>query len=243
MIKKPLDLYNTSFRMRLTIAFTVIFSIILIVLSLITSTYTTQKYEDLSYRYCNKMVEGNILLLDRYLSQVQTLSNIIAKDSDILEAVRYRNNHLQVDYSVELFNQRKVATKLKQLDSQTIASNALIIGANNKPIYYYIKSPVPDYDFGKQSWFFSTYRSTDFQIRFTDEHTTDYLIHPLHKKTVSIITPITQGDYKMENLAYLMCDLNMDMLFSQSKGTTQIETGIIHGDQTLYFPQGTGFTE
>ena len=85
-------------------------------------------YPRQSYEYCKRIVKANITLIDNYFAQLKNISGIVAGDADIIQAVSYRNKTEDIDYSIELYNQRRVASKIKQLDVLSDITNAVIIG-------------------------------------------------------------------------------------------------------------------
>lgn len=232
-----------SFRLRMVLVFGAFFSALLIVFSGLLTSYNMQKFEVQSDDYSSQIVKTNISLLDRYLLQVQTISEIIANDADVLEAVNYRADHKEIDYAIELYNQRKVLDKLKRFDILTTVSNVLIVDQIGQPIYFRLKSPVREYQFEGEHWFLQTPERGGHLTYFTGEHSTDYLLDPDQAMTVSAVTPILRGQYKKQEIGYLICDLDMAMLLSGDQRSEYIQMAVYSGDQMLYFPIGSGLSE
>ncbi|CAH0121923.1 hypothetical protein PAE9249_04458 [Paenibacillus sp. CECT 9249] len=121
-----------SLRKQMIISFSAIFILLIVLFGSLILKYNISNYQKQSYDYILKIVKANILLIDNYFEQLINVSKIVASDSDIMKAVTYRNSVDEVDYSVELYNQRNVASKIKQLDVLGSIENALIIGNNNE---------------------------------------------------------------------------------------------------------------
>lgn len=126
-----------SLRKQIIISFSVAFMIITALFGGGLYVYNSYHYPRQSYEYCQKIVKANIRLIDNYFTQLRDISGIVAADTDIVQAVAYRNKTKSIDYSIELYNQRRVASKIKQLDVLSDITNAVIIGRNGEYLYYY----------------------------------------------------------------------------------------------------------
>lgn len=170
------------------------------------------------------------------MDQLITVSKIVANDQDIINAVTYRNSVQEIDYSVELYNQREVASKIKQLDVLGNITNALIIGNNHEYLYYYGSSPVRGYRFDQQDWFNKAAYMEDKYIRFTNFHPTDYLLNYRNRKTVSVITPIINANqYYAAERTFLMTDFNLDPILSDKNGQGNMQIAIYDGVNPVHF--------
>jgi two-component system sensor histidine kinase YesM len=199
--------------------------------------YNADLAERRNYDYCSQTVASSILLMDHYIDQLRTISNVIANDRDIINAVNYRNSVSVIDYTIELYSQRRVADKIRQLDLLKIVTNAYIIGANYQSLYHYGMSPVVDFDFSAYEWFTSLRTSRDNAAMFTNFHDTEYILNRNTGQTVSLITMIrdsrriTGGSY-----AYLMCDFDLDSVLARNFGENQVYLAIYDGNDPIYFP-------
>lgn len=226
------------------ISFSAIFILLIVLFGSLILKYNISNYQKQSYDYILKIVKANILLIDNYFEQLINVSKIVASDSDIMKAVTYRNSVDEVDYSVELYNQRNVASKIKQLDVLGSIENALIIGNNNEYLYYYGSSPVKGYNFGEQEWFAEAAVSEDQFVRFTNFHSTDYLLNHWSDETVSIITPIFDANpYNLSKRAYLMCDFNLDPIISDRSGKGSTQIAIFDGIHPVHFADNSRLSQ
>ncbi|GAB6992643.1 cache domain-containing sensor histidine kinase [Paenibacillus pini] len=233
-----------SLRKQMIFSFSTVFILLIVIFGSLILNYNISNYQKQSFDYVQKIVKANISLSDNYLEQLITVSKIVANDSDILKAVTYRNSVKEVDYSVELYNQRNVAAKIKQLDVLNDITNALIIGNDDEYLYYYGSSPVRGYHFGAQEWFTNANLMSNKYIHFTNFHPTDYLLNDKNKQTVSVIVPILNANqYSISKRAYLMCDFNLDPIIvdSSSKGNSQI--AIFDGTNPVYFTNKSWLAE
>ncbi|OAB47540.1 cache domain-containing sensor histidine kinase [Paenibacillus antarcticus] len=225
-----------SLRKQIILSFSTVFILLIVIFGGLILNYNISNYQKQSYDYVQKIVKANISLSDNYLEQLINVSKIVANDSDILKAVTYRNSVEEVDYSVELFNQRNVAAKIKQLDVLNDITNALIIGNDDEYLYYYGTSPVRGYNFGTQEWFTNANLMGNKYFRFTNFHPTDYLLNDKNKQTVSVIVPILNSNqYSISKPAYLMCDFNLDPIMVDSSGKGNSQIAIFDGINPVYF--------
>lgn len=215
----------------MVISFSVICILLMILLGGLILNNNITNYQKQSYDYIYKIVKVNIQMADNYFEQLTNISKIIANDQAIIRAVNYRNSVNEVDYSVELYNQREVDAKIKQLNVLGDISNAIIIGANNEYLYYYGSSPVKGYNFAQQLWFVNSIKDNSNYIRFTNFHPTDYLLTAKKQETVSIITPILSlNPYGEPKSSYLMTDFNLRPVISHKDDQGRVQIAIYDGN-------------
>ncbi|MBQ4901273.1 sensor histidine kinase [Paenibacillus sp. Marseille-P2973] len=225
-----------SLRQQMIFSFSIVFIALIVVFGSLILNYNISSYQKQSYDSINKVVKANLSLIDNHLDQLITVSKIVANDQDIINAVTYRNSVQEIDYSVELYNQREVASKIKQLDVLGNITNALIIGNNHEYLYYYGSSPVRGYRFDQQDWFYKAAYMEDKYIRFTNFHPTDYLLNYRNRKTVSVITPIINANqYYAAERTFLMTDFNLDPILSDKNGQGNMQIAIYDGINPVHF--------
>lgn len=225
-----------SLRQQMIFSFSIVFIALIVVFGSLILNYNISSYQKQSYNSINKVVKANLSLIDNHLDQLITVSKIVANDQDIINAVTYRNSVQEIDYSVELYNQREVASKIKQLDVLGNITNALIIGNNHEYLYYYGSSPVRGYRFDQQDWFNKAAYMEDKYIRFTNFHPTDYLLNYRNRKTVSVITPIINANqYYAAGRTFLMTDFNLDPILSDKNGQGNMQIAIYDGINPVHF--------
>lgn len=227
-----------SLKQRMILFFSIGFSILLMGFAMIFGAFVLYKVQEQSYDYCDRIVKSNITMIDHYFDQIKTISKMVAMDKDVIDAVTYRNSNSTIDYSIELYNQRKVADKLKQLNVLNTITNGAIIGDKGEYLYYYGQSPNPDYSFATQEWFVNAASTPDYSVKFTNFHYTDYLLEYKDNRTVSLITPILNANqYLFTKRAYLLCDFNLEQLLiqSNSKDVEDVEIGVYDGANPIYF--------
>jgi two-component system sensor histidine kinase YesM len=175
--------------------------------------------------------------MDHHFDQLRTIASVIAIDQDIVRAVDYRSNSGEIDFAVELYNQRRVAEKFQQLNVLRIITNANIIGTNYKSLYYYGMSPVRDFDFAGCSWLDSLRLSDDKGVFFTHFHGTEYLLNSKGDRTVSLLVPIHNiGRYAGSAAGYLLCDFDLESILAKNIQESNVWTAIYDGSEEIYFP-------
>lgn len=225
-----------SLNKQMILYFSIAFSVISIIFGIGILTYNTNSFLKQSYDYCQKNVESNIMLVDNYLEQIKNVSRIIANDTNIIEAVSYRNNTEAIDYRKELEYQRYVTDKIKQVDVLGSIENSLIIGDDHTCLYYYGNSPKKEYDFSRQQWFMDVIGNNGYSTHFTYYHPTDYLLTDGDGETVSIITPIVNPSLYVETKrAYFMCDFKLESILTDGADQGNIHIAIYDGQNPVYF--------
>lgn len=227
-----------SLRKQIAISFSVAFMIIIALFGGGMYVYNSYHYPKQSYEYCKRIVKSNIMLIDNYFTQLKNISGIVAGDPDIIQAAAYRNKAESIDYSIELYNQRRVSSKIKQLDILSDISNAVIIGRNGQYLYYYGTSPVRGYNFHEQEWYQQVMGNGEPTVRFTNFHQTDYLLNDRDNRSVSIITPIRDANqYIMTEPSYLLCDFYLEPIIAEKDQDSDTQIAIYDGTSPVYFPE------
>ena len=237
-----------SLRRKLILVYSTAFSIILILFGGVVTFYNANLAVQNNYAYCSRIVASNILLMDYHFDQLRTIASVIAIDKDIVRAVEYRRDVKDIDYAIELYNQRRVIDKIRQLDILGIITNANIIGTNYRSLYYYGMSPVKDFDFAACEWFdslkLSGKLSGDRGALFTRFHGTEYLLNDRGGQTVSLIIPIRNIEqYAGGAIAYLMCDFDLNSILAKYIRESYVWTAIYDGPEPIYFPASGRLSE
>ena len=231
-----------TLRWKLVLGFTISFSILLTVFGFLILQNNGTRYRNQSYAYCRKIVEANISLLDTYFEHLSNMTKIIVSDRDIIHAVNYREKTEDIDYSIELYNQRKVAEKMLQFDVLGHVKNAIIVGSDGKYLYYSDKSPKIGYNFQLQDWYRAA--TPAYAPTFMNYHPTDYLLSGDGKDSVSIISPImNMNSYFSGKSSYLLMDFSLKPILASFEGPGETELAIYAGTERVYFPPDTEITE
>ena len=226
-----------TLRRKLILVYTTAFSIILVLFGVVVTFHNANLAVQNSYAYCSRIVASNILLMDNYFDQLRTIASVIAIDKDIVRAVEYRNRAGDVDYAVELYNQRRVSDVIRQLNILGIITNANIIGIDNKSMYYYGLSPVKNFDFASCAWFNSLELTEVKGALFTHFHGTEYLLNDRGGRTVSLFISVRNIEqYAGGAIAYLMCDFDLDSILEKNTRESNVWTAIYDGSEQVYFP-------
>jgi two-component system sensor histidine kinase YesM len=223
--------------------FSVALSSIIAVFGSVILNYGIDAFRSQSYAYCRQIVESNIGLMDTYFSQMKDVSMIIANDADVIEAVNYRNGTQKADYGKELYYQRRVTDKMKQIDVLGNVETSLIVGNRYQCLYYYGISPKKNYNFKNQKWFLDAIRQDGYTAHFTGYHDTDYLLSGTHGKDISIITPILNtSQYATTQAAYFLCDFQLSSVISGARPGSNVSIAVYDGRTPIYFPNGIRLT-
>lgn len=221
--------------------FSLVFFILIIVLGMIIMQYSSKRYQDQSYQYLRNTVELNIRLLDKYFSSLQNVAMLIVSGQDVRTAVAYRNQHTEIDYSIELYNQRNVDEALLQLKILPYIKNAAIIGSGGKALYSYKEHVDENYNFGKQEWFKAIKNMEETSIRnsyFSGYHPTDYLVNSEGIDTISMVTPIQNKlTFDFKNNSYLVCDIDLSPILLANTGREEVQLAINNGTEWLHLPK------
>jgi len=228
-------LQRTSLKRQMIAYFSVAFSLVFIVFGSVTLSYNSNSFREQSYDYCRQIVATRIALIDTYFLQLQNVSRIIVGDADVVDAVAYRNSTEVTDYAAELYRQRAIINKIKQVDVLGNIDTTLIIGGDYQYLYYYGLSPSRGYDFSQARWFLDAAPARDLTARFTGLHDTDYLLGDT-LPTVSLIAPIINvAQYGASPLAYLLFDFRLEPILEAEQAPDSIQIAIFDGDAPVYF--------
>ncbi|QCJ40806.1 HAMP domain-containing protein [Bacillus sp. S3] len=224
--------------------FSLIFFFMIILIGIIIMQYSNERYQEQSYQYLRNTVESNISLLDKYFSSLQNVARLIVSDQDVRTAVAYRNQVKEIDYSIELYNQRNVDEKLQQLKIMPYIKNAVIIGSNQKGLYSYKGNVKEDYDFARQKWFNSLKNIGKVSISgsyFSGFHPTDYLLNGEREDTISMVTPIqNKVSYDFKNNSYLLCDVDISSILLANTGENGVQLVINNGTEWIHLSDLAG---
>ncbi|WP_423334949.1 sensor histidine kinase [Neobacillus sp. 19] len=216
----------------------------IILIGIIIMQYSNERYQEQSYQYLRNTVESNISLLDKYFSSLQNVARLIVSDQDVRTAVAYRNQVKEIDYSIELYNQRNVDEKLQQLKIMPYIKNAVIIGSNQKGLYSYKGNVKEDYDFARQKWFNSLQNIGKVSISgsyFSGFHPTDYLLNGEGEDTISMVTPIqNKVSYDFKNNSYLLCDVDISSILLANTGENGVQLVINNGTEWIHLSDLAG---
>ncbi|WP_048824023.1 sensor histidine kinase [Bacillus sp. B-jedd] len=221
--------------------FSIVFFILIIVFGLIIMQYSSKRYQDQSYQYLRNTVELNIRLLDKYFSSLQNVAMLIVSGQDVRTAVAYRNQHKDIDYSIELYNQRNADEALQHLKTVPYIKNAVIIGSDGKALYSYKEHVNENYNFGKQEWFKQIKNMEETSIRnsyFTGFHPSDYLVNGKGADTISMVTPVQNKlAFDFKNNSYLICDVDLSPLLLANTGREEVQLAINNGTEWIHLPE------
>lgn len=213
----------------------------LILVSVIILRYTNSHFQEQSYDYLKDLAQSHIDSLDKNFIQLQRYALLIANNKDVQEAVYYRNNTQDIDYSIELYNQRAVDDKLQQLKSTPNIVNAFIIGAKNEALYSLNGDVKLSYSFSHNKWF-RDFKEAEKQTGsisyFTDFHEIDYLLGQSEMKTISMLTPIPNKIlYNSLDHSYIMSDIDLSLTLLDATGEHDVQIGIHNDNEWLLSPE------
>lgn len=224
-----------TLRQKLVIWFSLAFCGIIAGFGILVLRNNGDRYQQQSYAHCRRIVQANIDLADNYFEQLSNVVYIVVSDQDIITSVNYRMNNPDVDYSIELYNQRKVEAKIKQFDVLENVKNAIIVGPSGEYLYYYGASLVQGYAFDEQPWFME---ATDTnRMRFVNYHPTDYLLNGSEKQTVSLVVPILNASqYFLAETAYLLCDFSLEPILVDPGRDGEVQIAVYNGKDPVHIP-------
>ena len=228
-----------TLRQKLVIGFSLAFCGIIAGFGVLVLHNNGERYQRQSYAYCRRIVQANIDLTDNYFEQLRNVVRIVVSDQDIINAVNYRVHNPDIDYSIELYNQRKVAAKIKQFDVLGDVKNAIIVGPGGEYLYYYGTSLARGYAFGEQAWFSGAVGTN--RMEFINYHPTDYLLGSTGEQTVSLVAPIlNSSQYFLADPAYLLCDFSLEPILGDPGRDGEVQIAVYSGSDPVYVPAQLG---
>lgn len=210
-------------------------------MSVLILRYTNRHFQEQSYEYLSYLVQSHIDSLDQRFSQLQNYALFIANNKDVQDAVYYRNNTENIDYSIELFNQRNVDAKLFQLKTMPNIENAIIIGINNQALYSLRENTKVNYNFTNDEWFkeFKKKKKESGRISyFTGHHDVNYMAQNYEDQIISMLTPIpSRNPYTFTDLSYVMTDIKLSNTLFNSDHEHEVQMGIHDGKEWILLPE------
>lgn len=225
-------------------AFSLIFIVVLSIVGFIIFQMINQSFRSHSYQTLGHVVEANLDLLHNHLDNLDRFTNLIANDPDVQRAVGYRNRTKEIDYAIELGNQRLVHERLQQLTLVPYINNAYIIGESGHMLYSYKKNVRNQYNFYDAPWFQEVIENEQFSDNyFTGFHPTDYLLNELEKPTISIIRQIQNTFlFAPTDRSYLVYDIDLSAILLENTVDPDLNILINNGNEWVYLPDSLSLT-
>ncbi|SFS79344.1 two-component system, sensor histidine kinase YesM [Halolactibacillus miurensis] len=220
-------------------AFSLIFIVIISLVGMIMFHMINQSFRTHSDQTLGHVVEANLDLLHNHLDNLDRFTNLIANDPDVQRAVGYRNRTEQIDYAIELKNQRLVHERLQQLTLVPYIKNAYIIGESGHMLYSYKKNVRNEYNFYDAPWFSDVIENDRFSDNyFTGFHPTDYLLNHQEKQTISIIRQIQNTFlFAPTDRSYLVYDIDLSAILLENTLDQDLNILISNGTEWVYLPE------
>lgn len=205
------------------------FLVVILICIILFAFISAKLYQKQSYKFCENALILNINLIDNKLLEIQECQRIITQDPKIIEIVEYRKNN-DVDYSVELYNQRTIMERFQLLLRSSLIENAYIVDRNGE-CYYSFKSTVKSGELNKQEWFNQIVDISNMSISYISKvHDKSYLYNKSDKQVISMVMPINVlGDYPS---AYFVCDIDLEMILGNNP--SDINFALIDYDNGWY---------
>lgn len=195
---------------------------------------STQMYMKQAVEFCNDTVQLNLNVLNNRLLQIQEGQRWLTEDPQVKHAIQYREEHPQIDYSIELYNQRDIVDKFQNLARNTEIDNAYIINREKECLYSY-KGDVIGEKLQTQKWFQDIIDNVKLNISYISQiHDKSYLLNPSQEQCISMLMPIEnwKDGRLIRPKAYLVCDINLEEILSDE--ASDISFAILDQKHTWY---------
>ncbi|KSV60115.1 histidine kinase [Acetivibrio ethanolgignens] len=191
-------------------------------------------YSEQAFTFCENTVSLNLNLLENRLMQIQEIQRSIAEDSRIKEIIKYHAVNEEIDYSIELYQQREVADRFSLLFRSEGIDNAYIVDARGECLYTYKASLYPG-RLIEEEWFQEimekAYMSSSYISRVHDK---SYLLNGSKETCISMVMPITLGadGVVFSPKAYLVCDVSPGQILESS--SADIKFALLYAEEEWY---------
>lgn len=241
-------IFRKSIKNRITLYFSILFLSSIVIFGVISYNIFSNILTSELSSYTSKIVDEARINLDSYFSQIETLMQITASNSILLDAVK---NYSNSNYSVKLYSDRVIQDFLQDTMKINPKIKDIIIVDNRGFAYEYTgRALKQDYNFFKQTWF-PHYSDKVFKAVYVGLHSQDYYLIPTDENEGSVISAIIPiADFmnpKKPFYATVIFNLNVSKVEEINKEITLEKTGFFlildnHG-QAIYRPHNYQFFE
>ena len=199
---------------------------------------SNRMYTQQVINFCENVVRLNLDILDNKLLSIQESQRTITEDSQLKKIIEYRSkieDMENIDYSIELFNQRVISDKFQILIRNREIENAYIVNEEGDCFYWY-KKPIRQGEIAKELWYQNVLKNMSLSTSYISEvHDKRYLINPSKEKCISMVMPIILGSQQIafSPKAYLICDVNLKAILDNN--VSDIDFALLNSSKQWYY--------
>lgn len=207
------------------------FLIIILISTLSFAFFSSVVYKNQTQEFSKEILKLNIDLLDSKLREIKESQKAIVNDSRVRDILKYREENKDLDYSIELYNQRVIMERFNLLLNSLKLDNAYIVNREGE-IYYSYKESFKSKSIRDRIWFKEIVDTAILGTAYISKvHGNDYTFTKNKKQYISIVMPFSRFDTLPQE--YLICDLSLDS-FLKENIYDGINFAFVEGDGRCY---------
>lgn len=207
------------------------FLIIILISTISFAFFSSVIYKKQTQEFSQEILKLNIDLLDGKLIEIRESQKAIVNDSGVREILKYREENKDLDYSIELYNQRTVMERFNLLLNNLKLDNAYIVNGEGE-IYYSYKESFKSRSISDRRWFREIVDTAILGTSYISKvHENDYTFTQNKKQYISVVMPFSRFDTLPQE--YLICDLPLDS-FLKENIYDGINFAFVDGDGRCY---------
>lgn len=196
------------------------------------AVFSIKVYWTQAVKFCENVVELNLNLLDNQLLTIQEAQKTLSNDPRIKEIVKYRLREDEIDYAIELYNQREILDRFQLMNRNSEVENIYIVDRNGTCLYS-SQMAIDSAIFRQQEWFQNLTQRIKLNISYMSEiHDQSYYYDYSDKKCISMVMPMAFGTdhVSFEPQAFLVCDINLDQILGEEGKDIRFAVTDVNGE-------------
>lgn len=208
------------------------FFVVILISVIVFAVFSIKVYWTQAVKFCENVVELNLNLLDNQLLTIQDAQKTLSNDPRIKEIVKYRLEGDEIDYAIELYNQREILDRFQLVNRNAEVENIYIVDRNGTCLYS-SQMAVDGEILRQQEWFQHLTQRIELNISYMSEiHDQSYYYDHSDKKCISMVMPMAFGTDPVSFVpqAFLVCDINLDRILGKEGKDIRFAVTDVNGE-------------
>lgn len=208
------------------------FFVVILISVIVFAVFSIKVYWTQAVKFCENVVELNLNLLDNQLLTIQDAQKTFSNDPRIKEIVKYRLEGDEIDYAIELYNQREILDRFQLMNRNAEVENIYIVDRNGTCLYS-SQMAVDGESLRQQEWFQHLTQRIELNISYMSEiHDQSYYYDHSDKKCISMVMPMAFGTDSVSFVprAFLVCDINLNRILGKEGKDIRFAVTDVNGE-------------
>lgn len=208
------------------------FFVVILISVIVFAVFSIKVYWTQAVKFCENVVELNLNLLDNQLLTIQDAQKTFSNDPRIKEIVKYRLEGDEIDYAIELYNQREILDRFQLMNRNAEVENIYIVDRNGTCLYS-SQMAVDGESLRQQEWFQHLTQRIELNISYMSEiHDQSYYYDHSDKKCISMVMPMAFGTDSASFVpqAFLVCDINLNRILGKEGKDIRFAVTDVNGE-------------